>query len=633
LQLACHAALPLILTPELLNLIRINFLADQAIPWVAEVDFLLSSLCHPIGEGLYEVEPSIREVLMVELENQFGWRIVFRIAEFLEAYLEKQTLKTNPEVDKTLSWIARAYLDPDQVVKEIAESLENIGSEPELLPKLQGQLQAVLMVGVLEEPLREANEIEAYQSLVANCETVARGLYGDEDRIEGGAGIGEQAETSYNFTVNVFSGSQQGQTYQGTFSYDPALLTGRGEESLGIDQIQAELTYNGERHTRFDSWSKLVFVDGHLQKLQLEGGSDYSRFGINSGFGLDWIQEQFNTHYRQSYEAAGENFFGYLDRNRSLDGVGAVTFNPPLLLLKPFTFDIVEFVEEEEPELPQFEFETVTVTVDARGQEIDRRSAFANYYFVEPLDQAVRLEMVDIPGGSFEMGSPADEPKRGSREDPQHSVTVPPFFMGKYLVTQAQWKAVAAMPQVNRKLNPDPARFKGDNLPVERVDWHDAVEFCDRLLQHTGRIYRLPSEAEWEYACRAGTITPFHFGETITTELANYNGSVYRQEPKGKSRGRTTPVGSFLPNRFGLYDMHGNVREWCADHWHDNYEGAPIDGSAWIEGGDGSRRVLRGGSWDVNPLLCRSAYRVCLNPDFANNDGGFRVVSSASRTL
>ncbi|MBW4465469.1 MAG: formylglycine-generating enzyme family protein [Pegethrix bostrychoides GSE-TBD4-15B] len=241
--------------------------------------------------------------------------------------------------------------------------------------------------------------------------------------------------------------------------------------------------------------------------------------------------------------------------------------------------------------------------------------------------------MVDIPGGSFEMGSPADEPKRGSREDPQHSVTVPPFFMGKYLVTQAQWKAVAAMPQVNRKLNPDPARFKGDNLPVERVDWHDAVEFCDRLLQHTGRIYRLPSEAEWEYACRAGTITPFHFGETITTELANYNGSVYRQEPKGKSRGRTTPVGSFLPNRFGLYDMHGNVREWCADHWHDNYEGAPIDGSAWIEGGDGSRRVLRGGSWDVNPLLCRSAYRVCLNPDFANNDGGFRVVSSASRTL
>ena len=297
--------------------------------------------------------------------------------------------------------------------------------------------------------------------------------------------------------------------------------------------------------------------------------------------------------------------------------------------LQPFTFDIVEFVEEEETKLPEFDFEYVTV--DASGQEIARRSASASY-FAEALDPAVQLEMVAIPGGSFEMGSPANEPKRRSSEDPQHSVTVPPFFMGKYPVTQAQWKVVAAMGKVKRELDSYPAEFKRDDRPVEKVNWYDAVEFCERLSQHTGRTYRLPSEAEWEYACRAGTTTPFHFGETITTELANYNGSVYRQESEGKRRGETTPVGSFLPNAFGLYDMHGNVWEWCADHWHSNYEGAPIDGSAWIEGGDASKRFLRGGSWFYDPQYCRSAYRNHNAPVDRYNKIGFRVVCSASRT-
>ncbi|MFM6727605.1 MAG: formylglycine-generating enzyme family protein, partial [Dolichospermum sp.] len=154
-------------------------------------------------------------------------------------------------------------------------------------------------------------------------------------------------------------------------------------------------------------------------------------------------------------------------------------------------------------------------------------------------------------------------------------------------------------------------------------------EFCARLSNHSQRPYRLPSEAEWEYACRAGTITPFHFGETITTELANYNGNnTYGDGPKGVYREETTEVGSFkIANEFGLYDMHGNVWEWCQDDWHNNYEGAPTDGSAWINRSN-DRKVRRGGSWYDFSDFCRSASRNWDNAKFNYNNFGFRVVCS-----
>jgi formylglycine-generating enzyme required for sulfatase activity len=212
--------------------------------------------------------------------------------------------------------------------------------------------------------------------------------------------------------------------------------------------------------------------------------------------------------------------------------------------------------------------------------------------------------MVGIPGGKFNMGSPASEAGRSDDEGSQHQVTISPLSMGKFTVTQAQWQAVATLPKIKTDLKLDPSNFKGKNRPVERISWYDAVEFCTRLSQKTGKTYRLPSEAEWEYACRAGTTTPFHFGATITTELANYNGnSTYGSAPKGKYREATTDVGTFPPNAFGLYDMHGNVWEWCADVWHDNYNGAPVNGSALNVGGDNSTRILRGGSWLVNRCL------------------------------
>jgi formylglycine-generating enzyme required for sulfatase activity len=261
-------------------------------------------------------------------------------------------------------------------------------------------------------------------------------------------------------------------------------------------------------------------------------------------------------------------------------------------------------------------------------------------YYPEDLGNGVTLDMVLIPGGTFLMGSPKDELERENSESPEHKLTVSSFFMGKYPVTQAQWKAVAALPKVDQDLKPDPSDLKGGDRPVENVSWHDATEFCRRLAEKTGRPYRLPSEAEWEYACRAGTTTPFYFGETITTDLANYDGTgesfgSYGRGPKGIHRKETTPVGSFPANTFGLYDMHGNVWEWCEDHWHGNYEGAPNDGSAWIDS-DAEKdafRVRRGGSWDDNPRNCRSATRYYNSAVFRIDFYGFRVVCSGPRTL
>jgi formylglycine-generating enzyme required for sulfatase activity len=279
------------------------------------------------------------------------------------------------------------------------------------------------------------------------------------------------------------------------------------------------------------------------------------------------------------------------------------------------------------------EFEVVTLSVLKKPgwfqkgiYDIKRRPGRAEF-FTEDLGNGVTLEMVAIPGGMFLMGSPESEPERSEDEGPQHTVTLQPFFMGKFPVTQAQWQAVASLPKVNIDLEPEPSRFKGANRPVEKVSWYEAVEFCARLSKATRREYRLPSEAEWEYACRARTTTPFHFGETISPELANYNGNeTYASGSKGIDREQTTEVGSFPANAFGLYDMHGNVWEWCADHWHNSYEGAPTDGSVWLNENENKYRLLRGGSWYVNPRNCRSAYRLDNLPVTPDDYFGFRVV-------
>ena len=269
------------------------------------------------------------------------------------------------------------------------------------------------------------------------------------------------------------------------------------------------------------------------------------------------------------------------------------------------------------------------------------------------------------------MGSPPEELWSSGREGPQHEVKLESFFISQTPITQAQWREVAGWQPLpaerwRQDLNPDPSHFQNregqaegevrlfeaetntDNRPVEQVSWLDALEFCNRLSQRTGRTYTLPSEAQWEYACRAGTTTPFYFGATLSPELANYNGNyAYADGPQGIDREQTTPVGMFAANAWGLHDMHGNVWEWCLDHWLDNsnqgYEGAPADGSPWLSitdqqdqlftkaenngTNDLERRLLRGGSWSSDPGGCRSACRPCFGPGDAD-DGyvGFRVV-------
>jgi len=264
------------------------------------------------------------------------------------------------------------------------------------------------------------------------------------------------------------------------------------------------------------------------------------------------------------------------------------------------------------------------------------------------------IPMALIPAGRFLMGSPEDNQNRFDDEGPQHGVTLAAFWMAKTPITQAQWREVASWQKVELDLNPDPSFFKSDQRPVERVSWFEAMEFCHRLSQRTGRRYTLPSEAQWEYACRAGTTTQFHFGDTLSPEQANCNTK------------QTTEVASFPANAWGLHDMHGNVWEWCLDEWHDNYNGAPTDGSAWVEGdslgkccaaGRGSttprtavlptalttsrttaptssvsasvaspeRRLLRGGSWVNYPRSCRSAYRSNGRPVDRVSVVGFRV--------
>jgi len=256
----------------------------------------------------------------------------------------------------------------------------------------------------------------------------------------------------------------------------------------------------------------------------------------------------------------------------------------------------------------------------ARSQAIQAQD------FIVDLGKEITLEMIAIPGGKFLMGTEDQEIERLCKEHDveffraeksQHEVTIQPFYMSKYPVTQAQYQTI---------MSNNPSDFKGDNRPVEQVVWDEAVEFCQKLSKQRGKEYRLPTEAEWEYACRSVISyqspvnskewnekyhQPFYFGEVISSELANY----------GKNIGETTDVGKYRPNAFGLYDMHGLVCEWCQDDWHDDYN----DVKAWVLGERITAKVMRGGSWELNSYFCRSACRLYYQRFDKDNNLGFRV--------
>jgi formylglycine-generating enzyme required for sulfatase activity len=277
------------------------------------------------------------------------------------------------------------------------------------------------------------------------------------------------------------------------------------------------------------------------------------------------------------------------------------------------------------PSLAKIQF--ASVKLNRYGKIVDRPVRQAQI-FMEDLGNGTSLKMVKIPAGKFMMGSPASEEARNENEGPRHQVKVSEFYLGQTLVTQGQWQAL---------MGSNPSKFQGDGeLPVDSVSWLAAMDFCQKLSQKTSRTYRLPSEAEWEYACRAGTTTPFAFGETITSAVANYDGNyTYKKAAKGKYRQKTTVVGSFPANLFGLYDMHGNLWEWCLDEWSDNYQNAATEGRVntvdFISMDKNTVHVMHGGSWEDDPGTCRGARRDGINADFQDVNLGFRIVYAPER--
>jgi len=292
----------------------------------------------------------------------------------------------------------------------------------------------------------------------------------------------------------------------------------------------------------------------------------------------------------------------------------------------------------------------VTGTVDSTGRIRQRTSGEARVR-VEQLTPQVNLTMVEIPAGNLLMGSSPMELRRlrqeylrhGAteaeaadvlrRETPQHRVQLKSFLIGNTEVTRAQWAVVASWEPVAVRLREYPSETRGAELPVTNVSWHDVEEFCRRLSAKTKRSYRLPSEAEWEYACRAGTTGPFNFGPAISPGVSNYHSRFpFGAARPQRERGHAMAAGQFrLANAFGLYDMHGNVWEWCADFWHPNYSGAPSDGRAWIDGGDDSRRPVRGGGWNDIAFFARSSQRASQPVDTTSPWIGFRVVMEPAK--
>jgi formylglycine-generating enzyme required for sulfatase activity len=378
-----------------------------------------------------------------------------------------------------------------------------------------------------------------------------------------------------------------------------------------------------------DSYHETYFGAPTDGSAWLSGGDENLRIfrGGSWPYGEEMLRAATRAAFPRDYKAAHTNGFRVVATPRtslSLTDSGSSSAKPP------------------NSPLPLHSFDFVTVTLDNSGKLKNRETKSANA-FAEDLG-GVKLEMVAIPPGEFMMGSSDTDVQRSvqtakryderaeswwfTNETPQHRVRINYwFYLGKYEVTLAQWRAI---------MGTNPSTFTGcDDCPVEQVSWNDAVEFCQKLSARTGREYRLPSEAEWEYAARAGTTTPFAFGETITPEIVNYNGDYpYGNAAKGTNREKTVPVGSLgVANAFGLYDMHGNVFEWCQDWYHNSYSAiageAPRDGSAWLaeSGGEQKNRVMRGFSWSYGAQNVRSASRGG-NPLGTRKDGiGIRVVA------
>ncbi|MEO0987773.1 MAG: SUMF1/EgtB/PvdO family nonheme iron enzyme [Cyanobacteria bacterium J06639_14] len=572
LTLLGHWAFPLALTPDLLYYLRENFVPDS--PWSLGADLLLSGMCRTVGYQLYEIDPLIRHLALKWLVvSETGHDRLHQLSDSLLYYMQHRlegTQRLPRDFGEKPEWIALAYTEPNALATEIAQKLRaNLSAN-----NLQGQIRLASLATALAEPLAEAN----FQPVLVLARAMGRLARGDEAGAE--------------------------------------ILLGQlsGPMPADLQDIASALTGEPAAAAAPSDW-----LAANLSVLTLKT----ARFVEDAGA----IDPDFPPILTEAYEVVMIEV-----AQPDVQSSGR---------LEPFEFEIAT-LEWQQPSR-RGGFLRNRFQQQPSGEWVSRRRRGQGRRWLEPLGDELVLEMVALPSGSFVMGSPKTEPERSDNEGPQHEVNVPAFFMSRYPITQAQWRSVVELPQEQRALNPAPSRFKGDMRPVESVSWDDAMEFCARLSTHTGREYRLPGEAEWEYACRAGTTTPFHFGETITTDLANYRGTDdksfrwkgnYGTGPKGKYRAETTPVDHFkVANAFGLCDMHGNVWEWCLDHWHGSYDNTQTDGSAWLTEDENAFRVLRGGSWYHFPGVCRSASRIYASREYRYSFNGFRVVSVAPRTL
>jgi formylglycine-generating enzyme required for sulfatase activity/Flp pilus assembly protein TadD len=409
----------------------------------------------------------------------------------------------------------------------------------------------------------------------------------------------------------------------------------------GISKYEAE-DYKGA----IADFTEAIQLDNLYVGAYLQRGQAYTNLGKYQHAIDDYSKAiELNPDSAKVYNYRGNAYRELGEPKRAIaDYDRALSIDPNATAAKSdrqMTLDMLAAVDRQHSDenSHSHEFEYEVVRLNSNGKEINRRVNCAKLQIQDIESEGMpsaRIEMVYIPSGVFFMGSLERESGHDFSEEPTHWVTMPRFFMSKSPITQAQWAAVAKLPASNQAsplhLNPDPSHFKGLDRPVESISWFEAVEFCARLTQASGSNYRLPSEAEWEYACRGGTKTPFHYGHTISTDLANYDGtSAYGFGALGEYRSQTLPICNFpVGNPFGLFDMHGQVWEWCADYWHDNYQGAPTNGEIWHAGGDDEFRIVRGGSWFNIPSRCRAAVRGKYSPDVWLDQIGFRIMMPIS---
>jgi formylglycine-generating enzyme required for sulfatase activity len=554
--LAMYAAMPLVLTPELLGYLRTEFLRGQ-VDWIGESDLLLSDLCRSVGYEQYVLLPDVRAVLLAELAAQYP-DVLEKVAVLLIQYL-RYLARTNryfsPREQQAQAWAAMAFITQQrpQVAAEIAGEFERISTGlGEIAHAGSAHREMRRLAKIVQEI---ATQLQDYPGLVAYAKLVSRTL--------------------------------------------------KSPQTIALEALQQDYRVGNQ-------------VLPPLFQFLLPAIPVIPDFPPLQQFEFEVLELARNrAPWRRPHKPLRRIRYEFTVATIAAPPIAQITIAPSETL----------------SDQPTHKSSAIVI----------QRQTIKNWQYIQDLTPDLTLTLVKIPSGRFLMGAPDDEAESYSDEHPQHRVSVPECYFGKYPITQAQWRFVAELPKVDRDLDPDPAHFKGNNRPVEKVSWHSAIEFCQRLSQYTGQDYRLPSEAEWEYACRAGTTTPFSFGATIDAEIANYRAQNLTHEGKiysgqygfgrlGNFRTTTIPVGSLgVANHFGLYDMHGNVWEWCLDHWHDNYQDVPPTSHAWIDkynNKPNARRLLRGGSWNFNPRYCRSAFRYRAAANYQNNDLGFRVVCS-----